>query len=145
MSFEELYLAHQSLVEQAIAAVCRRSRFSATDAEDFAGVVRLHLVKDDYAVLRKCKDASLMRGYLIAVVAHQAQDWRNARWGKWRPSAEARRLGAVAVHLERLIVRDGMTFEEAVERLRTDVQITESRPALEQIAARFPVRHKRRF
>ena len=41
------------------------------------------------------------------------QDWRNARWGKWRPSAEARRQGALATHLERLMRRDGLTFEEA--------------------------------
>ena len=42
-------------------------------------------------------------------------DWRIAAYGKWRPSAAARRLGAEAVRLDRLLNRDGMTVDEAVQ------------------------------
>jgi RNA polymerase sigma factor for flagellar operon FliA len=49
------------------------------------------------------------------------------------------------VQLERLVVRDGLTFEEAYETLRTNFHVTESRTSLEEMTARFPVRTARRF
>jgi RNA polymerase sigma factor (sigma-70 family) len=142
---EDLYVAHQSLVERAIASVCRRQHLSPADAEDFAGSVRLFLIQDDYAALRKFEGRSSLSTYLLAVIAHRYQDWRNARWGKWRPSAEARRQGPLSVHLERLILRDGLSFDEAHETLKTTLQITESRQALEERVARLPSRSPRRF
>jgi hypothetical protein len=81
----------------------------------------------------------------VVVITRQFQDWRNARWGKWRPSAEARRLGDVAVRLETLTVRDGLSLDEAHELLRTRYQVTESRAELESLAVRFPRRYKRSF
>lgn len=145
MGSEHLYLANRGLIDLSIAAVCRRHRLSTTDAEDFAGAVRLFLIDDDYAVLRKFQNRSSLRTYLLTVITHRYQDWRNARWGKWRPSAEAKRQGALAVHLERLVVRDGLTLDEACETLRTNFQVMESQRTLEAMAARFPARHGRRF
>jgi RNA polymerase sigma factor (sigma-70 family) len=40
-------------------------------------------------------------------------DQRTKQWGKWRPSARARRLGERAVRLDRLIRRDGLDPEHA--------------------------------
>jgi RNA polymerase sigma factor (sigma-70 family) len=145
VGFEQLYLSHSALIDHAIDVICRRQRLPAADAEDFAGAVRLHLIEDDYAVLRRFQGRSSLRTYLLIVVTHQYQDWRNARWGKWRPSAEARRLGPIGVHLERLVVRDGLTFEEAHETLRTNFRVPESRQSLEAMAARFPLRWGRHF
>lgn len=142
---EQLYLTNRVLIEQAISSICRRHGLAPQDAEDFAGVVRLHLLEDDYAVLRQFQNRSTFKTYVFAVVAHRYQDWRNARWGKWRPSAEARRLGEVAVRLEQLVVRDGLTSDEAVETLRTNCGVDEAREALEELLARLPVRPARRF
>jgi RNA polymerase sigma factor (sigma-70 family) len=142
---ERLYLSQRELIERAIAAVCRRHQLSGADADDFASVVRLHLIEDNCAVLRRFQGRSTLRTYLIAVITHCFQDFRNARWGKWRPSVEARRLGPLAVHLETLMVRDGLTFDEAFETLRTNLQVTESRETLEQLTLRFPSRTGRRF
>lgn len=145
MSSEHLYLAHRASIEQTISSVCRRQRLSAVDAEDFAGAVRLHVIQNDYAVLRKFEHRSSLKTYLITVVSHFYRDWRNARWGKWRPSAEARRQGVLGVHLERLIARDGLTFDEAYETLRTNFQVEESKATLAQMADRFPARQARQF
>jgi len=141
----EIYLAHSDLIERAIATVCRRHHLYGADAEDLASTVRLHLVVGDYAVLRQFQGRSSLPSYLIVVITRQFQDWRNARWGKWRPSAEAKRLGDLAVRLETLTVRDGCSLDDAHELLRTHHHITESREALELLAVRFPQRYKRSF
>jgi RNA polymerase sigma factor (sigma-70 family) len=142
---EGLYLSHRELIERAIVSVCGRHRLSGADADDFAGTVRLHLVENDYAVLRRFQGRSTLRTYLVAVITHCFQDYRNARWGKWRPSAEARRLGPLAVRLETLLVRDGLSLDEAHETLRPALQAGESRETLEQLAGRFPSRSGRTF
>lgn len=54
----------------------------------------------------------------MTVVQRLYLDWRNKEWGKWRPSAAARRAGQVAIELERLILRDHLPFDAAVEHLR---------------------------
>ncbi|MGE3344747.1 MAG: sigma-70 family RNA polymerase sigma factor [Vicinamibacterales bacterium] len=141
----EIYVAHHDLIERSIASVCRRQCLRDADAEDFAGIVRLHLIDNDYAVLRRFEGRSSLSSYLAVVITRQFQDWRNARWGKWRSSAEARRLGDVAVRLETLTVRDGLSMDEAHEVLRTHHDARETRAELEALFARFPVRHKRRL
>ena len=47
------------------------------------------------------------------------RDYRIHRWGRWRPSAAARRHGALAVRLETLVYRDQLRLEQAAELLRT--------------------------
>src|SRR5688572_10075713 len=141
----EIYLANADLIERTLAWTCRRHSLFGADAEDFSSTARLHLIEDDYAVLRRFQERSSLTSYLIVVITRQFQDWRNARWGKWRPSAEAKRLGDVAVRLETLTGRDGFTLDEAHELLRTHHGITESREALESLAGRFPRRYKKSF
>lgn len=141
----ELYVSHADAIERAIGHICRRHQVFGADAEDFASIVRLHLIEDNYAVLRRFEGRSSLSSYLLVVITRQFQDWRNARWGKWRPSAEAKRLGETAVRLETLTVRDGMSLDEAHEILRTRYHAPESRAALESLAARFPRRSKRSF
>jgi RNA polymerase sigma factor (sigma-70 family) len=141
----EIYLAHRELIEDAIAAVCRRRRLAPDEAEEFGSDARLHFIKDDYAVLRAFQERSSFRTFAIAVLSHLFLDWRNSRWGKWRPSAEAKRLGPVAVKLETLTMRDRLSFDEASETLRTNHGVTLSRAELEALAARFPRRARRSF
>ena len=136
---------HWVAVEQAIRGVCRRHRFTAEDAEDFTSVVCVRLLEDNCAVFRRFGGRSRLGTYLSAVITHLAQDWRNARWGKWRPSTAARRRGTIAVHLDRLLQRDGLTFDEACETLQTNYRVAESRAQLETIAAALPARVRRRF
>jgi RNA polymerase sigma factor for flagellar operon FliA len=66
-------------------------------------------------------------------------------WGKWRPSAEARRAGPVGIRLEMLMRRDGLSFDEASEILITNEGVALSRAALRAIGDRLPARVVRRF
>ena len=145
VSSDDLYLVHRALIERAISHVCRRHRLSGPEGEDFASISRIALIENDHARIRAFSGRSSLQTYLIVVITRLFQDWRNAQWGKWRPSAEAQRLGPLAMKLETMTVRDKLSFEEAVETLRTNHGVTEDRTALEALYARFPIRPGRSF
>jgi RNA polymerase sigma factor (sigma-70 family) len=118
---------------------------SGHESDDFMSSARLSLIEDNHARIRAFSGRSSLQTYLVVVITRLFQDWRNSQWGKWRPSAEAKRLGPLAVKLETLTVRDKRSFDEAVEMLRINHGVTEPRAALELLHARFPVRHGRSF
>jgi RNA polymerase sigma factor (sigma-70 family) len=111
------YSEHSETIEAVLAHVRRRHLLSPDAAEEFSSWARLRLFADDCAILRKFRGQSAIRTYLTTVLLHLFLDWRNAQWGRWRPSAMARRLGPLAVEMERLILRDGRSYEEALESL----------------------------
>jgi RNA polymerase sigma factor (sigma-70 family) len=132
-------------IERVIGFVSARHHLMAAEAEDFASHAKLKLIEDDCAILRKFAGRCTLRTFLTTVVNNLFLDYRNNTWGKWRPSAEAKRGGPVAVLIEQLTTRDGHTFEEACELLAAKYGVTLSRAELEGIAARLPIRHRRRF
>ena len=144
MAAHEVYLANQDFIERALKFVCGRQHLSGPDAEDFCSTFRLRLIEGDCDIIRKFQGRCSIQTYLVSVITHFFQDWRNARWGKWRPSAEARRLGEIAIELETLCVRDQIGFEAACELLCVE-HPSLSRTELERIAARLPSRHTRAF
>ncbi len=141
----KMFESHLDLVERILRWANRRYRFSPQDAEEFRSFVFLKLVRDDYAVLRKFRGQSSLRTYLTTVVLRLGLDFRNKIWGKWRPSAAAKRMGKEALQLERLISRDGHSVFDAIEILKVSDQVTSSRQALERIASRLPKRAKRQL
>ncbi len=144
-SGKELFLSQLDVIERVISFVSSRHHLPGSDADDFGSHVKLKLIEDDYAILKKFEGRSNLRTYLTVVIQRLFLDYRIKAWGKWRPSAEAKRLGEVAILLERLTQRDGYSFEEAFELMQTNHQVTMSRPDLEAIAARLPHRLRRRF
>ncbi len=110
---EQVFLANLPTIESLVQMVARQQRMTWAEAEEFASIVRLRLIENDYAIIRKFRGGSTLRTYLTVVIARQALDYRDACWGRWRPSRAARRLGRVAVMLEKLIVRDGLTVDDA--------------------------------
>ena len=92
---------------------------SSAEAEDFASHVQLKLVENDFAIVRKFRGESSFSSYLTVVVAMIFRDYRAAAWGRWRPSAAAMKHGPVAVLLENLVYRDGMSFNNAKEVIRS--------------------------
>ena len=84
-----------------------------------------------------------MQTYLATVIQRLFLEQRVHMWGKWRPSAEAKRLGDKAITLERLLTRDGHSFQEAVQILTTGIRPEYSRHELEAIYSRLPVRTPR--
>ena len=141
---EELYLSCLPRIEKVVDSVCRRHHCSEEHKDEFGAIVRVRLLEDEYLVLRKFQQKSTLETYLTTVVNRLFLDWRNHLWGKWRPSAEARRLGPVARKLEEL-ARDGYTFEESFELLRTNHGVVLSRAELADLAARLPVRLPRKM
>jgi RNA polymerase sigma factor for flagellar operon FliA len=102
------------------AQVCRRHRLSAAEADEFRSDVRLHFIERDYEPLRRFEGRSSLQTYLNVVIQRLFLDYRNRLWGKWRPSAEAKRLGPTAIVIERLVTRDGWTSDQVVEMFRVN-------------------------
>ena len=118
-SAEAVFLANLALIDRLVTLTARRHALSRVDAEEFGAWVRERLVDDDYAILRKFAGRSSLSTYLTTVVVNLFRDFRNNRWGRWRPSAEAKRRGPTAVRLEELLYRDGHPIREAVQILRS--------------------------
>jgi RNA polymerase sigma factor for flagellar operon FliA len=140
VDYQRLLLDHLDLVEQIVRTTGRRRHLSSTEREDFASFVRLRLVEDDYAILRKFQNRSTLWTYLAAVIERMSLDFCAEKWGRWRPSAMAERLGPVAVTLERLVTRDAHTVEEAMEILRTNHDVGKTYAELRRIWEKLPVR-----
>jgi RNA polymerase sigma factor (sigma-70 family) len=121
---EALFLASLSVIDDMTAQVCRRHRLSGPEADDFRSEVRLHFLDRDYEVLRKFEGRCSLPTYINVVVQRLFLDYRNRQWGKWRPSAEANRLGPTAILVDRLVSRDGWSVEQAVELLRVNHGVT---------------------
>jgi RNA polymerase sigma factor for flagellar operon FliA len=140
---EQLFVDHLTSIQRIIVAVARQQRLAADDAEEFGGTVLLRLVADDYAVLRKFRGRCSLATYLRVVIQRLCLDFRNAQWGKWRPSAVTRRRGNLAILLERLTMRDGLTFDEACAVLETNHGMSVERDTLARIHGQFRLRRPR--
>jgi RNA polymerase sigma factor (sigma-70 family) len=142
---EQLFLANLEVIDEIVGFLSFRHRLSADEREELSAGVRLKLIENDYAALRNFGGRSSLRTYLTAVVYRYFLDRRIERWGKWRPAVEARRNGPVAVLLDRLLSREGLSFQEAVETLRTNHGVPDSIEALERMRSLLPQRQPRRF
>lgn len=144
-SGEELFEASRDAIESALRYVQFRRRVPPGDVQEFRSFVMLKLVENDYARLRKHQSPGSLTAYLGVVVHRLYLDYQVDRWGKWHPSAEARRRGPTAVELERLVYRDGYEIHEAVELLATLSGSYRSREELVRLVYELPVRHRPRL
>lgn len=131
-------------IERVSRFIARRHRLSPAEAEDFRSEVNLTIIENNYSVLTSFLGRSSLRTYLTTVIQRLFLDYRRKCWGKWRPSAEARRRGPLALRLEMLLHRDGLTLEEALETMRANFACEESREALAELARALPPRPSRR-
>ena len=143
-AFEALLLSHLAWLERVAVAICRRHGLAREDGEDFTSWVKLKLIEENYAVFRKFRGESSITTYLAVVIAMLFRDYRIHRWGRWRPSAEARRRGTLAIRLETLVYRDGLRVEQAGELLRTTGEAELSDRQLATLLAELPARRRRR-
>ncbi len=144
---EATFLEHLPLIERVAESAGRRAGLPSQEVEDFVDEVRVKLIDNDYAVLRKHRGDSKLTTYLTTVVNNQFKDHCNRKWGKFRHSAAAIRLGSEAKALERLLVIDRHDLETAIEILKTNHRVETSRKELRDIAAQLPRRKSlsRRF
>lgn len=141
----KLFEAHYPLVEELIRFVSRRNRLGMDEREDFTSYAMLKLVENDYGRLRKYRGDSSFRTYLTVVMQRLFLDFRTHKWGKWRPSTTAKRLGDTAVALETLLYRDGIDFVEAREMLLNRSDTAVSGEALWDLAIQLPRRPRARL
>ena len=141
---EQIFLANLSTIDSLVQTVARQRRMTSADAEEFAAIARLRLIEDDYVIIRKFRGGSSLRTYLTVVIARLALDYCDACWGRWRPSAAARRLGPTAVILERMMVRDDLSFDEAWGTLPAG-SLGSDRDALRAFAEQLRGKVKRRW
>lgn len=144
MDYKQLLTQHLALVDRLVRFVARRHHLSASDADEFASYARFKLVDRNFAILRKFEGRSSINTYLAVVIERLCLDFCIAKWGKWRPSASARRLGPVAILLEQLTVREGITFDEAVGTLQTNHGVSLTREELHELWLQLPIRTLRR-
>jgi RNA polymerase sigma factor for flagellar operon FliA len=131
---------HAAWIGQCAAHVARRHGLRPDDAEEFGSWVRARIVARDYEVLRKFRGDSSLRTYLAVVVSTFFRDFRAERWGRWRPSAAAQRIGPPAPSLESLVCRYGYSLSAAGELLRTRGETAMSDAELARLLARLPNR-----
>jgi RNA polymerase sigma factor (sigma-70 family) len=142
---QEMLLDHLDFIDRMVAAIARRQALSDWEADDLGGQVKLRLLSNDYAILRRFQGKSRLTTYLTTVIHNLFRDYRIQQWGKWRSSAAAKRHGDVGVQLEALLYRDRFGFDEAVEILRTRYSVEGSLAELLEIAATIRPRTNRRF
>lgn len=137
---ESLFVENLPVVERIVGAISRRHRLAPDQIEDFGAWVKLRIVENDYSILAKFRGESSLTTYLTVVLAMQFRDYRVREWGRWRPSAAAKRAGPVGIKLETLVSRDGMSIAAAGQTLRSSGDTTLSDRELAEIAAKFPLR-----
>lgn len=142
MNLEEIYLQNLRTIERIAAFVARRYHLPSADAEEFIQEVRVRLLDKDYAILRKFGGRSALPTYLTVVIGRLFSQWRVEHWGKWRPSAEAKRMGEKAITLEKLL-RDGFTLSEIIGILTTPAGSSYTVEEIEAIYLRLPPRTPR--
>jgi RNA polymerase sigma factor (sigma-70 family) len=141
---EEMFQENLPLIRQIVGHCCRKSSFSPQEAEDFAGHVNCKFIEDNYKVFKEFQGRSSLKTYLMVAIGRLLIDYQNHIWGKWRPSAEAERLGRVAMRMEQLLVRDELSFDDACKILRGE-GVTLTVLELADLRAKLPPRSLRRF
>jgi RNA polymerase sigma factor (sigma-70 family) len=137
---EILFLEHLGWIDRVSAMTCSKYGVWGPEAEDFASFIRIKLMEDDYAVIRKFRGEAGLKTYLATVVVRQFHDYWRERRGRWRRSAAAERIGPPAGELEALVYRDGYRLDQAGEKLRTAGRTTLTDTELARLLERLPPR-----
>ena len=89
---ETLFRNHLEVVEWAIRFVCQKHGLSAEETEDFSSHVRLKLMDDDYAALRKFRGESKLSTFLVATIL-SVSGLPECALGKVAPVSKSRAAG----------------------------------------------------
>ncbi|HEX7676894.1 MAG TPA: hypothetical protein VF713_02135, partial [Thermoanaerobaculia bacterium] len=114
---EDLFLTNLTLIDRAISYVCHRNRIDRDEGEEFGSYVKFKLIESNYAIIRKFEGRSAFSTYMTTVIQRMFFQYRVQMWGKWRPSAAAKRLGDKGITVERLLTREGFTYAETMSIL----------------------------
>lgn len=136
---------HLVLIRQRLERISRGSGLPAQDAEDFQSWAMERLIDNQYRILGSWEGRSSFSTYLNVALSNLLRDYRIQIWGKWRPTAAARREGPEAILLEQLWHRDRLPLTEAIDRMVSEHKVALSRDEIERLAARLPQKIERRW
>ena len=138
MTPRDLLLSNRGYIRKVAKHAAQRHKLSPQDTEDFVSEFELKLLEDDCRVVRMHKEKSSFRTYVSTVSQNFLRDYKNRLWGKFRPSAEARRLGPLGVKLDELLYRDHYTLDQACKLLKTNYHVEKSEREIRAMAALLP-------
>jgi RNA polymerase sigma factor (sigma-70 family) len=141
----ELLEEHIVLVRKRLGQISHSSGLPHQEAEEFRSWALFKLVEGDYRILASWEGRSSFATYLNVALSNLLRDYRIHVWGKWRPTAAARREGEEAVLLEQLWHRDRLPLKEAIDRMLSEHRVALSRAEIERLAARLPQKTERRW
>lgn len=136
---EKLFLDNLDTIERALRFASTRASLRDAEGEDFGSYAKIRLIENDYRILREFEDRCNFARYISIVIHRFLLDYRIHLWGKWHPSAAAKRLGPVAIELETILHRDGRTLQEAFPMCR-ELDPTITPEAVEILASKLPRR-----
>lgn len=137
---DQLFLKNLDLIERQVRYFASRAYLKPDEIEEFASIIRLKLIAHDYEVIRKYQRKCSFKTYLSVVIKRALLDHLDHLWGKWRPSAEAKSLGPLAVKLEQLLHKERFTLGEACQILQINFKVEKSTQELMDLAALLPRR-----
>ena len=136
---ESLFVSRLPTIEKIFSALARRHGLS-SDAAEFSASAKRRMIENDYGILAKFRGEASLPTYLTVVLSMLFREYRVLEWGRWRPSAAAKRGGWLAIRLEQLVSRDGLSVGQAGDLLRTAGFTTLADAELGRIAALLPTR-----
>jgi RNA polymerase sigma factor (sigma-70 family) len=136
---ETFLVTHLPVVDTVVSEIARRQRVCGDELAEFRSLAYLKLVDRDYETLRQFRGGSSLRTYLTIVLHRVLLDHRNRQWGRWRPSVSARRHGALAVRIERLVTRDGLSVDEAIASIGRGADVSSCADFVRALKPRRPV------
>jgi RNA polymerase sigma factor (sigma-70 family) len=138
----DYYQRYSAAVRNAVAHTARRLRLSGAEAEDLESDLWIRLLSHR-GVVERFRGGATLETYFSVIARNIALDARDKSLGKWRPTVAAKRRGVTAVQLERMVVRDNLPLDVAVDRLlETDKTLT--RTELHALARVMKPRVRRR-
>jgi len=134
VTLEQLLAQHRWHIDHVTRELARRYHLSALEADEFGALIERALERNDYEVLRDYDGRSSWETYLTTVITRLFFTFQSELWGQWRPTAIANRLGPTAVLMEELMLRDGMSFDDAIAIMRNTHRVDQPRHRLEALA-----------
>jgi hypothetical protein len=139
VTFEQLLDQQRPHIERVVQGLARKNYLSSAEIEEFRGAVERALERNDYELLRAFEGRSTWETYLNTVVTRQFFLFQAAMWGQWRPTATAIRLGAAAMLIEELVIRDRFTLNDAIDWMRSTHRVDLPRHRLLQMAGQLGI------
>ena len=130
MDARALLEANLDLIERVIRFTARRQRLDESELEEFASIVKLKLIENDYAVIRKFQGRSHLATFITIVVNQDGNPKRGTVWtykARITPISPKSDNGITKLGSQRLILQGDGSYSGGVELREVRNLATEDR------------------